>query len=43
MLSEDKFYEKISGLSLYPTVDECYTLEELKENLKESKLIKTEN
>jgi molecular chaperone HtpG len=43
MLSEDKFYENQSFV-LYPTVDDkFYTLEELKENLKESKLIKTEN
>jgi molecular chaperone HtpG len=42
MLSEDKFYEK-SAFVLYPTVDDkFYTLEELKE-LKEKKLIKTEN
>jgi molecular chaperone HtpG len=39
---EDKFYEK-SAFVLYPTVDDkFYTLEELKENLKKSKLIKTE-
>jgi molecular chaperone HtpG len=42
MLSEDKFYEK--SAAFYPTVDDkFYTLEELKENLKKSKLIKTEN
>jgi molecular chaperone HtpG len=36
MLSEDKFYEKSASFVLYPTVDEkYYTLEELKENLKE--------
>jgi molecular chaperone HtpG len=44
MLSEDKFYEKSAAFVLYPTVDDkFYTLEELKENLKKSKLIKTEN
>jgi molecular chaperone HtpG len=43
MLSEDKFYEKSAAFVLYPTVDDkFYTLEE-KENLKENKLIKTEN
>jgi molecular chaperone HtpG len=37
MLSEDKFYEK-AGSFLYPTVDDkYYTLDELKENLKENK------
>ena len=36
MLSEPKFYEKSASFVLYPTVDEKYfTLEELKENLKE--------
>jgi len=36
MLSEDKFYEKAGAFVLYPTVDgKYYTLEELKENLKE--------
>lgn len=36
MLSEDKFYEKAGAFVLYPTVDDNYfTLEELKENLKE--------
>jgi molecular chaperone HtpG len=36
MLSEDKFYEKSSAFVLYPTVDDkFFTLEELKENLKE--------
>ncbi len=36
MLSEDKFYEKAGAFVLYPTVeDNYYTLEELKENLKE--------
>ena len=37
MLSEEKFYEKAGAFVLYPTVDEKYfTLEELKENLKEN-------
>ncbi|RZJ70908.1 molecular chaperone HtpG [Flavobacterium sp.] len=37
MLSEDKFYEKAGAFVLYPTVDDkFYTLEELKENLKEN-------
>jgi len=37
MLSEDKFYEKSGAFVLYPTVDDkFYTLEELKENLKET-------
>ncbi len=36
MLSEPKFYEKSAGFVLYPTVDgKFYTLEEIKENLKE--------
>ncbi|MBE0391079.1 molecular chaperone HtpG [Flavobacterium sp. PL002] len=36
MLSEDKFYEKAGAFVLYPTVDNKYfTLEELKENLKD--------
>ncbi|WP_281238940.1 molecular chaperone HtpG [Flavobacterium praedii] len=36
MLSEDKFYEKAGAFVLYPTVDDkYYTLEELKEALKE--------
>ena len=36
MLSEDKFYEKAGAFVLYPTVDDkYYTLEELKEILKE--------
>jgi molecular chaperone HtpG len=36
MLSEDKFYEKAGAFTLYPTVSGKYfTLEELKENLKE--------
>jgi molecular chaperone HtpG len=36
MLSEDKFYEKAGAFVLYPTVDDKYfTLEELKEKLKE--------
>ncbi len=37
MLSEPKFYEKSSAFVLYPTVDGKYfTLDELKENLKET-------
>jgi molecular chaperone HtpG len=37
MLSEDKFYEKAAAFVLYPTVDDKYfTLDELKENLKET-------
>ncbi len=37
MLSEEKFYEKSAAFVLYPTVDDkYYTLEELKENLKEN-------
>jgi molecular chaperone HtpG len=37
MLSEEKFYEKSASFVLYPTVDDkFYTLEELKENLKET-------
>jgi molecular chaperone HtpG len=37
MLSEEKFYEKAGAFVLYPTVgDKFYTLEELKENLKET-------
>jgi molecular chaperone HtpG len=37
MLSEDKFYEKAGAFVLYPTVDDkFFTLEELKENLKEN-------
>ena len=37
MLSEDKFYEKAGAFVLYPTVDDTYfTLEELKEKLKET-------
>ncbi len=36
MLSEDKFYEKAGAFVLYPTVEDKYfTLEELKENLKD--------
>lgn len=36
MLSEDKFYEKAGAFFLYPTVDDKYfTVEELKETLKE--------
>ena len=37
MLSEPKFYEKAGAFTLYPTVDGKYfTLEELKENLKDA-------
>ena len=37
MLSEEKFYEKAGAFVLYPTVDDkFFTLEELKENLKEN-------
>ena len=37
MLSEEKFYEKAGAFVLYPTVDDKYfTLDELKENLKEN-------
>jgi molecular chaperone HtpG len=37
MLSEEKFYEKSAGFVLYPTVDnKFFTLDELKENLKEN-------
>lgn len=37
MLSEDKFYEKAGAFALYPTVDDKYfTLDELKENLKDT-------
>jgi molecular chaperone HtpG len=37
MLSEEKFYEKSGAFVLYPTVDDkYYTLDELKENLKET-------
>jgi molecular chaperone HtpG len=35
MLSEDKFYEKSAAFVLYPVDDKFYTLEELKESLKE--------
>ena len=36
MLSEEKFYEKAGAFVLYPTVDDkFFTLDELKENLKE--------
>ncbi|MBC7845497.1 MAG: molecular chaperone HtpG [Flavobacterium sp.] len=36
MLSEEKFYEKAGAFVLYPTVDDkFFTLEELKENLKD--------
>lgn len=37
MLSEPKFYEKSGAFMLYPTVDDKYfTLDEIKENLKEA-------
>jgi molecular chaperone HtpG len=37
MLSEEKFYEKSGAFVLYPTVDDkFFTLDELKENLKET-------
>jgi molecular chaperone HtpG len=37
MLSEEKFYEKAGAFVLYPTVDDKYfTLDEIKENLKEN-------
>ena len=37
MLSEEKFYEKSGAFVLYPTVEDKYfTLDELKENLKET-------
>ncbi|HSN47214.1 MAG TPA: hypothetical protein VLR29_00495, partial [Flavobacterium sp.] len=37
MLSEEKFYEKAGAFVLYPTVDDkFFTLDELKENLKEN-------
>lgn len=37
MLSDDKFYEKAGAFVLYPTVNDTYfTLEELKEKLKEN-------
>ncbi|MBC7525726.1 MAG: molecular chaperone HtpG [Flavobacterium sp.] len=37
MLSEPKFYEKAVAFALYPTVDNAYfTIDELKENLKEN-------
>ena len=37
MLSEEKFYEKAGAFVLYPTVDnKFFTLDELKENLKET-------
>lgn len=37
MLSEPKFYEKAGAFTLYPTVDgEYFTLDELKENLKDT-------
>ncbi|MBF0695113.1 MAG: molecular chaperone HtpG [Flavobacterium sp.] len=43
MLSEPKFYEKAGAFVLYPTVDDKYfTLEELKENLKDKQTDKDE-
>ena len=43
MLSEDKFYEKAGAFVLYPTVDDKYfTLDELKENLKEKQTDKND-
>jgi molecular chaperone HtpG len=43
MLSEDKFYEKAGAFVLYPTVDDQYfTLDELKENLKEKQTDKND-
>ncbi|HEX8269442.1 MAG TPA: molecular chaperone HtpG [Flavobacterium sp.] len=43
MLSEPKFYEKASAFTLYPTVDgKFFTLDELKENLKEKQTDKDE-
>lgn len=37
MLSEEKFYEKAGAFALYPTVDdEYFTLEELKETIKDN-------
>lgn len=44
MLSEPKFYEKSGAFVLYPTVDNAFfTLEELKEKLKENQTDKDEN
>jgi len=43
MLSEDKFYEKAGAFVLYPTVDDQYfTLDELKEQLKEKQTDKND-
>ncbi|HEX8563066.1 MAG TPA: molecular chaperone HtpG [Flavobacterium sp.] len=43
MLSEPKFYEKAGAFALYPTVDgKFFTLDELKENLKEKQTDKDE-
>lgn len=43
MLSEDKFYEKAGAFVLYPTVDDQYfTLDELKEKLKEKQTDKND-
>lgn len=44
MLSEPKFYEKAGAFTLYPTVDGTYyTLEELKETIKETQTDKDGN
>ena len=43
MLSEDKFYEKAGAFVLYPTVeDQYFTLDELKEQLKEKQTDKND-
>lgn len=43
MLSEPKFYEKAGAFTLYPTVDgKFFTLDELKENLREKQTDKDE-
>jgi molecular chaperone HtpG len=43
MLSEDKFYEKAGAFVLYPTIDDKYfTLDELKEQLKEKQTDKND-
>lgn len=44
MLSEPKFYEKAGAFTLYPTVDDQYfTLDELKEKIKDNQTDKTGN
>ena len=44
MLSEDKFFEKAQKFALYPVVDGSnYTLEELKENIKDNQTDKDDN